>query len=73
MKQSMTRQNFRKITNNIRNFRPNTVATLIALANFGVTAFKFLNSLITVGCTPFEGLTTKQLKQMYFLRAMYRC
>ena len=73
MKQSMTRQNFRKVSNNIRNFRPNTVMALIAMASFGMKAFSFISSLLTVGCTPFEGLTTKQLKQMWFLRAMNHC
>jgi hypothetical protein len=77
MKQSMTRQNFRRISNNVRNFRPNakniTVMALIALANFGTKSFSFLNNLLTVGSTPFEGLNRGQLRQMSFLFAMYRC
>ena len=72
MKQSMTRHNFRKVANNIRNFRPNTVMALIAMANFGMKAFSFLNSLLTIGCTPFENLNRGQLRQMSWLFCMYR-
>lgn len=72
MKQAMTRQNFRRISNNIRNFRPNTVATLIALANFGMKAFGFLSNLLTIGSTPFEGLNRGQLRQMSWLYCLYR-
>jgi hypothetical protein len=76
MKQSMTRQNFRNLRNNVRNFRPNakhvTVMALIAMANFGIKAFSFINNLLTIGSTPFEGLNRGQMRQMSWLFCMYR-
>jgi len=70
----MTIQNHRNLANKVRrNFNKGIAVTaMIALVNFGVRGLRFLNSLITVGSTPFEGLNRGQLRRMSFLFAMYR-
>ena len=78
--QSMTRRQQRnfnnaRVYNSIRNkytpkFNFITVATL--LMNFGHGVMTFLGSLVREGCTPFEGLNRGQMRQMWWLQAMYR-
>ena len=54
------------------NIRFTPVTALIALANFGMRSMNFIQSLLTVGSTPFENLNRGQVRQMWWLQCMYR-
>jgi len=69
---SMTRHNFRNVKNNLRPSINLTVLALIGLYNFGVTALRFINNMVTVSDGPFAGLNRGQMRQMSWLFCMYR-
>jgi hypothetical protein len=73
MKTTMNRRNYnnnRVVSAKAAQFtRQNVVlAAVFAAYHFGVKAFGFLQSLVTTGRNPYEGLNRGQLKQMYWLQ-----
>jgi hypothetical protein len=49
------------------------LALLMGVVAFGVGVANFFNQLVGYGSGPYSGLTTKQIKVMYWLRPMYHC
>lgn len=43
------------------------VSAMIVAFNFGVKAFSFLNNLVTVGRSAYDGLHRGHIRQMYWL------
>lgn len=43
------------------------VSAMIVAFNFGIKAFGFLQNLVTIGGSPYEGLNRGHLRKMYWL------
>lgn len=75
MKNSMNRQNHRNC--NLRsNYRPTKTDMFLCMAmsllTFGMIPYSFLRNMVST-FSPFDGLTTRQMRDMSWLKQMYSC
>ena len=61
---------FRNVSMSMRSV---PLALLMGVVAFGVGVASFFNQLVGYGSGPFSGLTTRQARDMGYLRAMYHC
>ena len=75
MKHTFNHRNYRnKVGTQLRHTGTHMVlSALIGIMTLGALPYSFLRNLEIVGCNPFERLNRGQMRQMWFLRAMYRC
>jgi hypothetical protein len=71
--QNFKNQNNRTFRNVSMSMRSVPLALLMGVVAFGVGVANFFNQLVGYGSGPYSGLTTKQIKVMYWLRPMYHC